>query len=381
MKILARKITENTEEKFSSIESTNFPKEEHLQKLIFKDQIMNEINLGYGENRKLVTLTREFEPGPAGKSDVLAVDEDGNIYIIETKLHKNSDRRQILAQVMDYAGDMWTKFKNVPIEEFQKLIVENNSTKKVNSLLKDKKFSEIIFDTELGFDQNDMEVDDINKPMEENFLNGDFKFVLVFDELDEVLKNTIEYLNTKGPLSIYAVKYDRYLNDTLEILIPSVFGRDAEKRSSNKTKSGRIIRSLDETKLIFKDSLNSEEYKMFIKLYEFLETKANSISLGTGALNGSISPVFWTLRSDEMVSKGSFFTLSSNGVMNINYPWLKPDLRNEIRESFCIEPELKIDRNSKLLSEIDLDTKNVAYSRDQWSNHVDFIIEIIEKFI
>ena len=119
---------------------------------------------------------------------------------------------------------------------------------------------------------------------------------------------------------------------------------------------------------------------MFIKLYEFLEPRANSITLGNGALNGSISPVFWTLRSDEMVSKGSFFTLSSNGVMNINYTWLKPDLRKEIRESFSIEPELKIDRNSKLLSEIDLNT-NVAYSRDQWSKHVDFIIETIKKFI
>ena len=108
MTIIARK----NGKKFENIEKKNFNLEENLQKLIHDEQIMKKINLGFAEDKTLVTLSREFEPGPAGKLDVLAVDEDGSIYIIETKLHKNSDRRQILAQVMDYAGDMWDRFRD-----------------------------------------------------------------------------------------------------------------------------------------------------------------------------------------------------------------------------------------------------------------------------
>ena len=52
------------------------------------------------EDVRLMIVGREF-PTPSGPIDVLALDGDGEIYIIETKLYKNPDKRLVMAQVLD----------------------------------------------------------------------------------------------------------------------------------------------------------------------------------------------------------------------------------------------------------------------------------------
>jgi hypothetical protein len=54
-------------------------------------------------------LVREF-PTTSGPIDALAVDQFGNIYLIETKLYKNPDKRLVLAQVLDYGAALWKGF-------------------------------------------------------------------------------------------------------------------------------------------------------------------------------------------------------------------------------------------------------------------------------
>jgi len=73
--------------KFENIHETNFDLENKLQDLIHEDQIMKKIKLGPDDDVGLVTLSRELESG-SGPIDVLAVDQQGDIYIIETKLKK-----------------------------------------------------------------------------------------------------------------------------------------------------------------------------------------------------------------------------------------------------------------------------------------------------
>ena len=376
MTIIARK----NGKKFENIEKTNFNLEENLQKLIHDDQIMKKINLGFAEDKTLVTLSREFESG-SGPIDVLAVDEDGSIYIIETKLIKNYDRRKILAQIMDYAGGMWDRFLDDSINKFEKQLLQHNSTSKENIMLSGKSLSKIISDfNSLHKRDIPIDVDNIIMVMKNNFYSGQFKFIVVFDKLDDHLMNTINYLNEKSPMTIYAVTYDYYVDNNLEILIPTVYGRAAEQRSEKKA-GVRIPWTLEETKQNFKKKLTPREYEMFEKLYKFLNENSDGINPGTG-ISGSISPVFNKLRRPEMDGKGgSFLTLDVGGVMKINYPWLKLELRKKIAESFSDNTELKTDAKSKLLSDIDLDNTYPPYSRDQWSNNVDSIIETIKKFI
>ena len=374
MTIIARKDGE----KFKNMEETDFDLEENIKKLILDDQIMKKINLDFTEDKTLVTLSREFESGN-GEIDVLAVDADGHIYIIEAKLHRNSaGRRNIFAQIIDYAGGMWAKFSgDFGFEAFENQLLEHNSKSKDNLILSGKSLSEIILDSTLGLGTDIANSDNIIRLMKENFISGEFKFVLVFDELDEQLINIINYINEKSSMTIYAVTYEYYTDNNLEILIPSVYGRAAEQRSTKKS-SGRIPWTLEQTKQNFKDKLSASEHKMFLKLYQFLDENKNMMKIGNG-VNGSIGPVFDKLCSPEL--RGSFLTLDVGGGMKINYPWLKLELRKKIAESFSNNPELKMDSKSILLSDLDLDHTYPTYSRDQWSNNVDSIIETIKKFI
>jgi len=80
-------------------------KEDYLQKYIYDNPEtvpLYEIN----ENLRICILAREV-PTNSGAIDALGIDQDGNIYIIETKLYKNPDKRLVVAQVLDYGASLW----------------------------------------------------------------------------------------------------------------------------------------------------------------------------------------------------------------------------------------------------------------------------------
>ena len=363
-------IVKKEKEKFENIEKTNFDLENKLQDLIKKDQIMKNIKLGPDEDITLLTLVREFST-TAGRIDVIAIDTMGRFYIIETKLKKNPDRREILAQIIDYAGALWNEFRD--FNKFEEKLI-NNSSFNAKSLLDFIENSD--FETE-----SEIEIDKMIETMKHNFENGVFRFITVWDKLEPKLINAINYLNEKANLTVYAVTFDYYRDSGIEILIPSVYGHESEKYSkiSAKTKGNRFSWTFEQTEENFRNNFTSFEYSKFEKLYEFLNQKSDNMRKGNGR-DGSIGPVFNKLCRDSLPGV-SFLTLYGNGVMKINYPWLKPEIRKEIAESFSTNSKLKIDSKSNLISDIDLSYTQVPYSRDQWSQNIDSIIETIKKFI
>ena len=60
---------------------------------------------------KLMILKREFIT-KSGPIDVLAVDNTGSLYIIETKLFKNPDKRLVIAQVLDYGAMLSDSYRD-----------------------------------------------------------------------------------------------------------------------------------------------------------------------------------------------------------------------------------------------------------------------------
>src|SRR5437762_12436508 len=58
------------------------------------------------EDKKLLVVAREF-PTESGPIDALSIDKDGDIYVVETKLYKNPDKRTVVAQAMDYGTSLW----------------------------------------------------------------------------------------------------------------------------------------------------------------------------------------------------------------------------------------------------------------------------------
>src|SRR3990172_4834466 len=58
------------------------------------------------EDIRLLIVSREFVT-TSGAIDALGVDNSGNLYLIETKLYKNTDKRRVVAQLLDYGASLW----------------------------------------------------------------------------------------------------------------------------------------------------------------------------------------------------------------------------------------------------------------------------------
>src|SRR4030042_4087 len=107
------------------IEKTVIDQEDYLQKYIYNNPEsipLYEIK----EDIRVCILAREI-PTNSGPIDAFGIDRDGEIYIIETKLYKNPDKRLVVAQVLDYGASLWQSYKN-----------SNNFIQRVDEILSEK---------------------------------------------------------------------------------------------------------------------------------------------------------------------------------------------------------------------------------------------------
>ena len=106
MAIVFRKNNQNAE----ILNESKFAQEGSMQEyLISNPEIVPIYEIE--EDARLFVVAREF-PTASGPIDALGFDEHGNIYVIETKLFKNPDKRTVLAQVMDYGAALWKHHSN-----------------------------------------------------------------------------------------------------------------------------------------------------------------------------------------------------------------------------------------------------------------------------
>jgi hypothetical protein len=92
------------------LDKSSFEDEDYLQQFICQNP--DSVPLyDIKEDIKLLILAREFPVG-SGAIDALGVDREGEIYIVETKLYKNPDKRAVVAQVLDYGANLWKYGQN-----------------------------------------------------------------------------------------------------------------------------------------------------------------------------------------------------------------------------------------------------------------------------
>ena len=92
-------------EKTKVLSKEDFANEKEVQEYIHKNPEALPI-YELEEDLKLFILKREF-PTNSGPIDAIGIDKYGTIYVIETKLYKNPDKRTVLAQVLDYGASLW----------------------------------------------------------------------------------------------------------------------------------------------------------------------------------------------------------------------------------------------------------------------------------
>lgn len=166
---------------------------------------------------QLLILAREFGTN-SGPIDAVGIDRDGELYLVETKLYKNPDKRTVVAQVLDYGASLWKSQS-----DFDDFLLQLNGHVQ-------KQFGQSVGDKVkdfYGLDDEALQI--VFERMKYNLNEGNFKFVVLMDNLHDQLKDLILYMNQNSKFDIYGVELEYYQHDSFEIMIPRLFGAEVKK--------------------------------------------------------------------------------------------------------------------------------------------------------
>lgn len=306
--------------KAKKIEQSTFEKESHLQKYVYDNPEsipLYEIK----EDIHLLVLAREF-PTQSGPIDAIGTDEDGEIYIIETKLYKNPDKRTVLAQVLDYGAALWKH--SYDFIGFTNLL--DQQVRKTFGMSLDQKLQEYF-----GLSDED-ELVQLQDSLKVNLNDGVLHFVILMDSLDARLKDLILYVNQNSKFDIYAVELEYYKHDTLEIVIPRIYGAEVKKEVQPKNANAKLW-NWD----LFKDRLKESGEETVRVAKQIIDWAGkNDVAIVWGSnIQGSFIMGFYTPGKKKFYPfsvKGDA-TLSWNAPHQGHYsppPFDKPEKRKEI---------------------------------------------------
>jgi hypothetical protein len=276
--------------------------ESYLQKYIADNPDVLPLDQLSQEIRPLLLL-REF-PTPSGPIDTLATDQDGNLYLIETKLYKNPDKRIVLAQVLDYGAAIWKAYPD-PDEFIRRLDI----------LMTERDGKGLIQRLKEAYGREEDAADEFLASLRATVTAGSFRFVVLMDRIDDRLKDLIAYVNANSEFDILGVALDFYQHEDLDILIPTLHG--AERKPPTGRNAAR--RPSWDAQRVFADAetrLPTDQLQALRSLHDWAQLHADEVSYGTGRRTGSFSPKW------AAISPRSVFTAGSDGVLTLNFKWL-----------------------------------------------------------
>ena len=343
------------------VEKSSFDKEDYLQKYIYDNPEsipLYEIK----EDIHLLILAREF-PTNSGPIDAIGIDKYGELYIVETKLYKNADKRTVVAQSLDYGAALWKHSNN--FNKFLSILDEH--TQRIFKLKTREKIKEF-------FNIEDEEVSAILEKTRTNLNDGIYNFVILMDKLDDRLKDLILFVNQNSQFDIYAVEFEYYKHENNEIIIPKIFGTEVKKDIAVSSSSSGERRRWDEESLLedARNNYSEEEYLAFKKIYDFSKKKADEIKFGTGNSYGSFNPVF------KKICQRSLYTLGTDGRLSFNFEWIR---NNDIQEVEFIDKYAKALKEAGFTVPENYKEVRPRVLTNEWVSKADVFIEVINKII
>lgn len=287
------------------LDPTVIEQEEYLQSYIHKNPHVLPLD-ELREDLRLSVLAREF-PTDSGPIDALAVDDEGEVYLIETKLYRNPDKRQVLAQILDYGAALWSSAGH-PDDLIARL--EELTSQQSGKSLREKLSADLSTIPE--------DADEVLENVRSCFEEGTYRFVVLMDQIHDRLKVLLRFVNENSRFDIYGVELDFYRDDDLEILMPRLYGSQIRKQVS---RAGGRRKKWDEPSFFgdVERRLSPTLTQAVQHLYEWSRRAADRIVWGTGAVRGSFNPRF------DAASSRSIFTVYSDGQLSINYGWFRHD--------------------------------------------------------
>ena len=220
----------------------------------------------YKADLNLRIICSEFSTLHGEYIDHIGVDQYGDIYIIETKFYNNSDKRKVIAQIIDYGATFWSNRKD--FENFEI---------KVNAWLKKNRNTSLNDELE-QFGEDKFE--DLKEKIEDNFSNSRFKFVIVMDEVDDKTKNIVGFLTENSEFTIILIEFKHYSHDGNDIIVPELYGYEIEK---TKKSAQRKHYDWDRQELFdhISDFFTENEVNAVQKVHDFIEScGSNSVRYG-----------------------------------------------------------------------------------------------------
>jgi hypothetical protein len=231
------------------IPATDYEEEKTLQDLIEKHPELLPLSSG-----RIATLAREY-PIAGGSIDLLCMDNEAKIYIVETKLQKNSDRRQAIAQLIDYGAQLGKE----SFEDFQAKISERTS-KSLEELLK-----------EFG-EESPPDVEAIRKSLREK----NFVLILAMDLFEHALKDAINYLNVDNEMDMFGIELHMHpIGDQGPVFVPEII--PPPEMPSWKPVS-RLPVTKEEVVRNYKNKGLESEIKYILKVFENAEEKWHGVA-------------------------------------------------------------------------------------------------------
>ena len=333
-----------------------FDRENYLQQYIYDNP--DSIPLyDIKEDIKLLILAREF-PTNSGPIDAIGTDRNGEIYLIETKLYKNPDKRTVVAQVLDYGASLWRWSRD--FSEFTNIL--NQEVNKRFGLTLQEKLKQF-------FSITDEETASLLDSISRNLDQGNFKFVVLMDQLESRLKDLIVFVNENSKFDLYAVELEYYKHEDYEIMIPKLFGAEVKKDIKSSGSSGSR-RRWNEQEVLEEAArqLDFQELAAFEKIYAFVKQTADHINFGTGSY-ATFSPIF------SKISNKTLFTVGTDKRLSFNFDWVYRDnqaavvkFKDELeRIGFVFEDDYIQTRPSVLI--------------DQWAPKTEAFIQAVKNLL
>ena len=286
------------------LDKAEFEKEDYLQNYIHENPESIPV-YEIAEDKKLFVVARELST-ESGPIDALAIDKDGDIYVVETKLYKNPDKRTVVAQALDYGASLWKHTNN--FDEFINLIDKEVQDKfKLSFQEKSKAF----------FTIDEEQIKLMLENIRFNLKDGNIKFVILMDSMDERLKDLIIYVNQNSQFDIYAVQLEYYKFNEYEIMIPKMFGVEVKKNV--KSSGGSSNRNKwDEDEFLMEIKKLKAETKKKVEILLNFSKKENCLrGWGTGKV-----PVFnFKIKNPSDDGETTVLAVWSDGYMQVGF-WL-----------------------------------------------------------
>ncbi len=205
-------IRESSEQDERVIEEAAVPTEAELHQVLMRHpELVPAIDLGLGQ---MVTVGFETTLS-SGRADLVLMDDSGRLCLVEVKKEGNPDTRLVIAQVMDYAAELW----GMTLEQFEQAVLRRHlglgDTRSLNEFVADAFFSET--------EDADESIDRILDGLSETLRSGDFALVVAAPVIPEGVQRVIEYLNARG-LAMYGLEVS-YFRGEVEAFVPRIVVR------------------------------------------------------------------------------------------------------------------------------------------------------------